>query len=340
MPRDSGGIYSLPVGYLAVTGEVIEASQHNPPLEDIRDALTNSLPRNGAAAMTDELAMGSNKITGLANGTAATDAAAFGQLGYLTHIPETIKTDDFTLTSAEAGKAVIANKATAITFTLPAVASIDTPYLIRNIGAGTLTLDGNASETIEGATTYTLYTGQSALIWSNGSTWRVFLSGQELPGVIKEYAGDTLPFGYLWANGEPVSRTTYAALYAVIGTTYGTGDGSTTFNVPDRCGRVGAGQDDMGGISSKNRLTNQTGGLNGDTLGATGGSETHTLTIAQMPSHSHVSLFGESGIDAGSTSTRLTGPGATEDVTSELTGGGGAHNNVQPTIILNYILKY
>jgi hypothetical protein len=55
MPRDSGGIYSLPAGYLAVTGQPILASNHNPPLEDVRDALTGSLPRNGAAAMTGKL---------------------------------------------------------------------------------------------------------------------------------------------------------------------------------------------------------------------------------------------------------------------------------------------
>lgn len=176
MPRDSSGIYSLPSGYLGTTGETILASQHNSPLEDIRDALTNSLPRNGAAPMTAALKMGANKITGLADGTAATDAAAFGQLGYLKHIPEVIKTDDYTITTAEAGKAVIANKATAITFTLPAVASADEPYLIRNIGAGDLTVDGDSSEEIEGATTLVLKTGDAALIWANGTLWRAFRS--------------------------------------------------------------------------------------------------------------------------------------------------------------------
>ena len=65
MPRDGSGIYSLPGGYLATTGEVIEASQHNTPLEDVRDALTGSLPRSGAAPMTGPLAMGSNAITGV-----------------------------------------------------------------------------------------------------------------------------------------------------------------------------------------------------------------------------------------------------------------------------------
>lgn len=62
MPRDGGGVYSLPGGYQAVTGQTIQASQHNPPLEDIASALTNSLPRNGAAPMTDDLDMADNAI--------------------------------------------------------------------------------------------------------------------------------------------------------------------------------------------------------------------------------------------------------------------------------------
>jgi hypothetical protein len=83
MPRDSGGIYSLPVGYLAISGETILPSQHNPPLEDIAAALTASLPRNGAAPMTGNLAMGGNKLTGLAEGTNPNDAVRLGQLDAL-----------------------------------------------------------------------------------------------------------------------------------------------------------------------------------------------------------------------------------------------------------------
>src|SRR5690606_30912733 len=92
---------------------------------------------------------------------------------------------------------------------------------------------------------------------------------------------------FLMPYGQAVSRTTYSALFAKLGTTYGVGDGSTTFNLPDLRGRVAAGRDDMGGTSA-NRLTNQSGGLDGDTLGASGGSETHTLTEAELASHTHV----------------------------------------------------
>ena len=105
-------------------------------------------------------------------------------------------------------------------------------------------------------------------------------------GSVIPYAGTSAPTGFLFCDGSSVSRSTYAALFAVIGTEYETPDDSSTFKLPDLRGRVVAGKDDMGG-SSANRLTDQSGGLNGDTLGDTGGSETHTLTTAQLASHTH-----------------------------------------------------
>lgn len=153
------------------------------------------------------------------------------------------------------------------------------------------------------------------------------------PGMVMPYAGTTEPTGWLFCYGQAVSRTTYAALFAVIGTTYGVGDGSTTFTLPDLRGRVVAGQDDMGG-SSANRLTNQSGGLNGDTLGATGGAETHTLTTAEMPAHTHTHFSWNAPGTAGAGNGGNFGTEATGSA-----GGGAAHNNVQPTIILNYLIK-
>jgi len=141
-------------------------------------------------------------------------------------------------------------------------------------------------------------------------------------GTVSAFAGSAAPTGYALCDGSAVNRTTQAALFAVIGTTYGVGDGSTTFDLPDLQGRVIAG---MGGS-----LLSGT-----DALGAEGGVKEHTLTIDQMPSHTH----------AGTTQSVLqtdTGAGRLTNDAGNLTGatgGGQPHPNVQPTMILNYIIK-
>ncbi len=167
-----------------------------------------------------------------------------------------------------------------------------------------------------------------------------------LPGMMMRYAGSSAPSGWLLCYGQAISRTTYAALFSAVGTTFGSGDGSTTFNVPDVRGRVSAGKDDMGGTSA-NRLTGLTDGVNGDVLGGTGGLETQTLTIAQIPSHFHIDGMSNETVSGGTygTTTAAAAPDmdisgtATGHPNTSSTGGGGAHNNVQPTIIFNEIIK-
>lgn len=155
------------------------------------------------------------------------------------------------------------------------------------------------------------------------------------PGVVLPYAGSAAPTNWLLCDGSAVSRTTYADLYAAIGTTYGTGDGSTTFNLPDMRGRVAGGKDNMGG-SAASRLTTAGSGVDGATLGAAGGAETHTLTVGQMPSHTHSGVPSSyTGNQAGGGSNAAGGNGG---VTGSQ-GSGNAHNNTQPTLILNYIIK-
>lgn len=90
------------------------------------------------------------------------------------------------------------------------------------------------------------------------------------PGSMAMFAGAAAPTGWLLCNGAAVSRTSNAALFAAIGTTFGAGDGSTTFNVPDLRGRAPIGAGTGPSLSAR-------------TLGATGGAETHQLTIAEMP---------------------------------------------------------
>lgn len=158
-------------------------------------------------------------------------------------------------------------------------------------------------------------------------------------GVVLDYAaGTSAPTGWLFCNGQAVSRSTYSALFAVIGETYGIGNGSTTFNVPDCRGRVIAGEDDMGGTSSQNRLTDEdvTNGIDGDTLADTGGNQGHQLVTAEIPAHTHT--VGAAGADdaASGSAVRSISGGTTSSGT---TGSGGRHNNVQPTIIMTKIIK-
>lgn len=176
----------------------------------------------------------------------------------------------------------------------------------------------------------------------------------EPPGIINIYAGATAPSGWLICDGAAVSRTTYASLFAAIGTTYGAGNGSSTFNLPNLKGRVPVGRD--------------TGQSEFDSLGETGGAKTHTLTEAEMPSHNHSASTGSAGSHthqsrgyysnaSGAVGQRmaisryaisgdpldnnsLQAAGAhTHTVSVGNKGGGGAHNNLQPYIALNYIIK-
>jgi microcystin-dependent protein len=156
-------------------------------------------------------------------------------------------------------------------------------------------------------------------------------------GVVNPFAGSTAPSGWLLCFGQAVSRSQYPALFATISTTYGTGDGSTTFNVPDLRGRVVAGVDNMGGTAAS-RLTSTTITGGGDAPGEVGGSQTHTLTTAQIPSHNHSVPYGGSGNGAGGIGQIRLNP-FEGNTNSGSTGGGEAHNNVQPTMVLNYIIK-
>ena len=206
---------------------------------------------------------------------------------------------------------------------------------------GALTLTHNATSLIlPGGTSILTVDGDIGIFISEGSgNWRCVSytsAGRDMPcGMVAPYAGTAAPSGWLLCYGQAVSRTTYAALFATLSTTYGVGDNSTTFNLPDLRGRVVAGQDDMGG-SSANRLTGVTGSVDGDGLGNTGGEETHTLSTAEIPSHTHAFRLGDT---ASGSSFPLKSENDNAGFTTEATGGGGAHNNVQPTIILNYVIK-
>lgn len=163
-------------------------------------------------------------------------------------------------------------------------------------------------------------------------------------GVIVPFAGSNAPSGWLLCAGQAVSRTQYASLFLTISTTYGVGDGSTTFNLPDLRGRTIAGVDNMGG-SAAGRLTNAVLSAS-NTLGATGGTQTHTMTTSEMPSHTHTwgTTFISADVNGNGSfaAPYLSQAGNNAWYTTPATGSAGsgsAHNNTQPTIVLNYIIR-
>jgi len=169
-------------------------------------------------------------------------------------------------------------------------------------------------------------------------------------GGVMPFAGSSAPAGWLLCYGQAVSRTQYGELFAVVSTTYGVGDGSTTFNLPDLRGRVVAGVDNMGG-SAASRLTSTTITGGGDAAGEVGGSQTHTLTSGEsgLPAHSHTTktisnLANNNGLWHNNSDTVAGGDGSTGGglitvAQNAAANASSAHNNVQPTMVLNYIIK-
>ncbi len=146
-------------------------------------------------------------------------------------------------------------------------------------------------------------------------------------GSILPYAGASAPTAWMICDGTAISRTTYAALFAIAGTSFGVGDGSTTFNLPDLRGRVPMGSGTGSGLTARTR-------------GASVGAETHALSVAELPAHHHA-IDTSNGTSGAFTTlaeeqflqTKVS-PANTED-----TGSGTAHTIVQPSQVTNFIIK-
>lgn len=232
------------------------------------------------------------------------------------------------------------------TAALPGVTfSSDTTSGLYLVGTGKIGVAVNATATV-------LFDGTAA----NGNYLQYVNTAIIQPvGVIHDFAGSTAPTGWLLCYGQAVSRTTYANLFAVIGTTYGVGDGSTTFNLPDLRGRYSPGKDDMGGVAA-NRITVAGGNFDGTVLGQTGGQQNRTIAQANLPNVTfavtitdpgHTHTFGTTNLLGGGANVVQAGAGVNSVTTSSTTGitasaasggSGTALATLPGTIILNKII--
>lgn len=163
-------------------------------------------------------------------------------------------------------------------------------------------------------------------------------------GSLIAFAGSVAPAGWLFAFGQSIPRADHPELFMALGTTYGSADGAS-FNLPDLRGRVAVGRDNMGGTPA-NRVTAAVSGLNGSSLGAGGGSQAlhqHSHAVSD-PGHLHNTPAITSGPGSGGSigEGASASYGATETATTDISlqsTGSGTSQNVQPSLILNWIIR-
>jgi microcystin-dependent protein len=211
---------------------------------------------------------------------------------------------------------------------------------------------------VQGTPYVALYNSSDAAFYLQG----FYSNPYSVPiGASIDYWGATAPnSSFVLAYGQAISRTTYSALFSLFSTTYGSGDGSTTFNVPDLRGRVVAGVDNMGG-SGSGRLTDATSGF-GDSLGEAGGDQSRTLSTSNLPPYTPSgSISGIANSTSGSYQTNssnitvATGGSNTVPLSNSIFvqvngnqytftgsaqgGTSAAFGIVQPTIVANKLLR-
>jgi microcystin-dependent protein len=342
----------------------IISPDHDTHDQDMADGINTALCKDGGNTATANIPMGGFTFTNLAAATARTMPARMSDVqdGKAIYYPTVGGTADV-ITITGASTAITASAA-GQTFQFIAAAT--------NTTTATINVDSVGAKSITGAAAATLQAGQIA----SGAIVTITYDGTQFQltntspvavavGTIMAWPTSTVPNGWLECYGQAISRTTYSALFAAISTVYGVGDGSSTFNLPDMRGRSVFGEDDMGG-SSADRLTGLTNGVNGDTLGATGGLESTTIAQANLPvanlSHSlsvNTTLSNGTNVFRGSfnstnidqnepDSSAIASSGVAAETlalasgavsgTVALGGSGTAMNNLPPVIILKWII--
>ena len=261
------------------------------------------------------------------------------------------KTGAYPIVAADQRAVILANATSgAFTLTLPALSTVFEGWCVTiiriNSGANAVTVDGNGSETINGAANRALSTQyQSETYIVAGSEWKIHgsydpalattayvdaaVSAAALVGEGKMWYTASAPTLWKICDGSAISRATYSALFAVIGTTYGVGDGSTTFNLPDLRGRVpvGVGTGDATRAAAVALANKPTSGV--------GGEESHVQTLAELFPHSHTY---SANVMNGSQTAGGTAARDQQNTDSGITGGGSAFNIMQPHLGVNFII--
>lgn len=326
----------------------ITAAQHDTHDQDLADGIEACLTKNGESKPTADFLpnvdatydLGSESkqwvdlwLSG--NITAAGNLAVAGtetKTGIISPTALAANTDDYAPTGLSGARIIRLSSDAAYNITGLTGGASGRHLTLINVGAYPLDLtyeDASSSAANRFAVGIQLGGGQSCEVWydATSSRWRLVGQAPEPLGTIKDFGASALPAGFLACDGSAVSRTTYANLFNVIGTTWGVGDGSTTFNLPDAARNVRVGS---GGSSSATL---------GNAVGDSGGEEDHQLTTAEMPAHTHGLLpMGNTGasynvayqIAANSTQALATGSA----------GSDGSHNNMQPSIVVKVGIRY
>jgi microcystin-dependent protein len=259
----------------------------------------------------------------------------------------------YTLTYAVAPGALVDGMTHLVRFN--AANGVGATLNVNNLGA--IPLQYYSAGAWRAVPTFLFNTDTISRVAYNASAGAYFLLDVEGDtGEVKPFAGATVPAGHLLCFGQTISRTAYAGLFAVLGTTYGAGDGSTTFNLPDLRGIVVAGKDDMGGTNA-NRLSSV---MASTTLGAGGGQQTESAGVSVSGSlgvsvsgtlngtaHGYqggtisdaAGSSGQSNIEADVSLAVSVSGSLGGNASGTLGGSTAAVTNVQPTLILNQMIR-
>lgn len=337
-----------------------------------RDGTVGSTPQPGVW-MRNNFDMGGFKIVRMADATVTLDAITFEQLQTVTfegedELEQILDSIVFKLNgSAVAATPVNMNNQRVIAVGDPvgaavltqpscmmrkdlvdaAVVTLSNALLPRN---GTLGMNGDLSfdgplVTDPGFTPNTIAdpTASADMVNKRYLDQQVALfGGQDVPvGTVLPFAGSTVPANFLLCDGREVSRFVYQNLFNTVGIAYGTPTSSSVFKLPDLRGRAIVGKDNMGG-GSANRITTSSA----DQLGGKFGSEFHTLTVPEIPAHDHtyddhVFATGAAGAEiGGNDGTDANNLQADTSRTTSSVGPGIGHNNVQPSLVQNFIVRH